>query len=117
MCMCMVFVLFLCLDLGFDNFDICIMKTTQNVLMAWKLDASWILTKLGMKPFVNICNLYKLRNTLFSVCEHNYMYAHQINLGGLEFNLIWIWFNWFKSLEGGPIRYVIKIGEDNFVKS
>ena len=71
---------------------------------------------LGVLPFVNII-MYKFINALFSVWEHNYMYAHQIKLGGLEFILIWIWFNWFNCLEGGLIKYVIKIGEDNFVKS
>ena len=65
--------------------------------------------------FVNIITIQI--NTLFSVCEPISMYAHQLNLGGLEFILIWIWFIWFKCLEGGSIKYVIKIGEDSFVKS
>ena len=48
------FYFILVFGLGFDNFNICIMKYTQNALMTCMLEAFKILTKLGMNPFVNI---------------------------------------------------------------
>ena len=68
------FVLFWCLNYGFDIFNIlyyAIHSKCMDDMHAWC-------------PFEN-CNLYKLINSLFGVCEHNYLYALQIKLGGLKF--------------------------------